>query len=900
MTPERPDPDALLRKVQDAEAREKRAKLKVFFGASPGVGKTYAMLSEAHERKAMGIDVVIGVVESHGRSETAALAEGFETVPACELPYRGIFMKEFDLEAAKQRRPHLILMDELAHTNVQGSRHDKRWQDVLELLDAGIDVFTTLNVQHLESLRDVVAQITGIVVRENVPDTVVERADEVELVDLPPEDLLQRLREGKVYVPDQARHAIDRFFRKGNLLALRELALRQTAQNVDAQMRRYMASEGIQKTWGAGDRLLVCVGPHELSVRLVRATRRLAATLGGSWVALYVETARHQRYTADDQARIEAHLRLAEQLGAETAVIEGGISIGPDILRFAQEHNITKIVVGKPARSRWREMLKGSLVDELIRGSGDIDVFVITGDRGEEASRPALAPRAREPWTTWLWAVLMVAAASGLGSLLFRPSELADIVMIYVLGIALVAARHGRRPSLLASALSVAAYDYLFIPPYHTFAVSDFRHIGTFGILMFTGWLIGTLTERIRQQARLARLREQRTAALLRLSKELAASAGSMELVESAIRSVAAQFHTEAAVLLPDANRRLTALRKAPAFTFTDQELGVAQWVFEHGEPGGRGTATLPGAKATYLPLRASGGIVGVMGVLPKGEAQWTEPDQRSLLEAFASQTALAVERLDLADRNEEARRRMDEEQLRTTLLSSVSHDLRTPLGAITGAASTLLEQAEAIPEATQRELFRSILDESKRMHRLVTNLLDITRLESGAVTVKKAWTPLEEVVGLALNRMEEALAGRQVNVDLPVELPLVPLDEVLMEQVLVNLLDNAVKHTSAGSPIEVRAWSTGSSVTLVVADGGPGLAEGDEERIFSKLVRGSRHGSEPGAGLGLAICRGIVEAHGGRIQAANRSQGGAQFLVTLPLEGPPPGLPAEYEEGAE
>ncbi|MBK8727467.1 MAG: sensor histidine kinase KdpD [Holophagaceae bacterium] len=900
MTSERPDPDALLRKVQDEETRAQRAKLKVFFGASPGVGKTYAMLSEARERKAMGVDVVIGVVETHGRSETAALVEGFESVPPRELPYRGIFMQEFDLEAAKRRKPHLILMDELAHTNVQGSRHEKRWQDVLDLLDAGIDVYTTINVQHMESLRDVVAQITGIIVRESVPDTVLERADEFELVDLPPEDLLQRLREGKVYVPDQARHALDRFFRKGNLLALRELALRQTAQNVDAQMRRYMASEGIQKTWGAGDRLLVCVGPHQLSVRLVRATRRLAATLGGSWVALYVETARHLRYAPEDQARIEAHLRLAEQLGAETAVIEGGTAIGPDILRFAREHNITKIVVGKPARPRLRELLRGSLVDELIRNSGDIDVFVITGDEGQEAARPALEPRAREPWTAWLWAVFMVTAASTVGLLLFRRTELADLVMLYVLGIALVAARHGRRPSLLASFLSVAAFDFLFIPPYHTFAVGDFRHIGTFAILMFTGWLIGTLTERIRQQARLARVREQRTGALLRLSKELAASAGSMELVESAIHSVAAQFHTEAVILLPDANRRLAAPRKAPAFAFTDQEQGVAQWVFEHGEPGGRGTATLPGSRATYLPLRASGGIVGVMGVLPEGEAQWTEPDQRTLLEAFASQTALAVERLHLAARHEDARRRMDEEQLRNTLLSSVSHDLRTPLGAITGAASTLLEQGEAIPEATQRELFRSIQDEAQRMHRLVTNLLDITRLESGAVVVRKAWTPLEEVVGLALNRTEQSLAGRPVKVELPPDLPLVPLDEVLLSQVLVNLLENAGKHTPPGTPVEVRAWSTGAAVTLVVADGGPGLVEGEEERIFDKLVRGSRHGGEPGAGLGLAICRAIVEAHGGRIQAANRSQGGAQFLVTLPLDGAPPELPTESEEGVE
>ncbi len=901
MAPERPDPDALLRKVQEEEARERRAKLKVFFGAAPGVGKTYAMLSEARERRAQGLDVVIGVVETHGRGETAALAEGFEALPRRELPYRGLFLKEFDLDAALRRKPHLILMDELAHTNVQGSRHEKRWQDVLDLLDAGIDVYTTVNVQHMESLRDVVAQITGILVQEKVPDTVLERADEVELVDLPPEDLLQRLREGKVYVPEQARHAIDRFFRKGNLLALRELALRQTAQSVDAQMRRYMASEGIQKTWAAGDRLLVCVGPHPLSERLIRATRRIAATLGASWIALYVETPRHLRYGEEDQARIEAHLRLAEQLGGETAVIEGGSVLGGVILDYAREHNVTKIVVGKPARTRFREWFRGSLVDELIQGSGDIDVFVITGDAATEGARPALAPKPRSPWHHYAFAAAAVASASTLSGLLFQRTELADIIMLHVLAIVLVASRSGRGPSLLASLLSVAAFDFLFVPPYLTFAVSDFRHVGTFGILLFTGWAISTLTERIRQQARLARGREQRTAALLRLSRELAAGADSLDLVASAIREVAAQFHAEAVVLLPDAQGRLAPVGAPPvAFLASDQEVGVAQWVLEHAEPAGRGTETLPGSRATYFPLKAASGTVGVMGILPGSGASWTDPDQRRLLEAFTSQTALAIERLEWARRHEDTRRRMDEERLRTTLLSSVSHDLRTPLGTITGAASALLDPLGNLPKETREELLRSIQDEAQRMHRLVTNLLDITRLESGSVEVRKSWTPVEELVGTALGRLEEALAGHPVSVSLPPGLPLVPVDEVLMAQLLGNLLENAAKHTPPGTPIEVRAWSTGAALTLVVADGGPGLVAGEEERIFEKLVRGTRRGEEPGAGLGLAICRAIVEAHGGRIQAASRPQGGAQFLVTLPLEGPPPGIPLEPEEGAE
>lgn len=898
MTP-RPDPDALLRQIQEEEALASRAKLKVFFGAAPGVGKTYAMLSEARERKDIGIDVVVGVVETHGRSETTAKAEGFERIPPKELPYHGTFYPEFDLEAALKRKPQLILMDELAHTNMQGSRHAKRWQDVMELLDAGIDVYTTINVQHMESLRDVVAQITGIVVRENVPDTVLERADEVELVDLPPEDLLQRLREGKVYVPEQARHAIDRYFRKGNLLALRELALRQTAQNVDAQMRRYMASEGIQKTWAAGDRLLVCVGPSALSTRLVRATRRLAATLGAPWTALYVETPRHLRYGEADQARIEGNLRLAEQLGGATEVIEGGTSIGPDILAYARTHNVTKIVVGKPTLPRWREFFRGSLVDELVRDSGDIDVFVITGDPGQEAARPALRPKPRTPLHHYLFAVAAVAVASSLAVLLFHRTELADILMMYVLAIVLVATRSGRGPSMAASLLSVAAFDFIFVPPYYTFAVTDFRHVGTFSILLVTGWVIGTLTERIRQQARLARLREHRTAGLLRLSKELAEGGGSAELVESVLRNVASQFHTAAVALLPDGQGRLQTLREELPYLLTENERGVAQWVFEHGEAAGRGTATLPGAKATYLPLKGAGGAMGVLGVLPEGEAQWTEPDQRRLLEAFAHQAALALERLRLSEQNAEARRRMDEEELRAALLSSVSHDLRTPLAGITGAASTLLGGGD-LPEATRRDLLQSIQEESHRLHRLVTNLLDITRFESGSVKLNLEWMPLEEVVGAALNRMEDALRGRVLTVELPRDLPLVAVDAVMLEQLIVNLLDNAAKHTPAGAPVEVKAWAVGTQITLMVADRGPGLAEGEEERIFDKLVRGAHHGGQPGSGLGLAICRAIAEAHGGRITASNRAQGGAQFLLVLPLREAPPAPPEEAEEGAE
>jgi two-component system sensor histidine kinase KdpD len=888
----RPDPDQLLRHVQEEEARANRAKLKVFFGAAPGVGKTYAMLTEARQRKAEGHDVVVGVVETHGRGETALLLEGLEVLPRKELAYSGQFLPEFDLDAALKRRPSLILVDELAHSNVKGARHAKRWQDVLELLDAGIDVHATLNVQHMESLRDVVAQITGVLVRENVPDTVLQRADEVELVDLSPDELLVRLREGKVYLPEQARAARDHFFRKGNLLALRELALRITAENVDAQMRRYMASEGIRKTWAAGDHLLVCVGPGELSERLIRGTRRMAGALGASWIALYVESRQHLKFTEEDRARIETNLRFAEKLGGETVVIEGGGSLGEDILAFARDRNITKIVVGKPSRPRWMELAMGSTVDEVIRHSGDIDVYVITGEAGVEPVAPLIRRPITSPVHNYLLSAMAVALASGISILVFRRTELADIVMVYLLGILMVATRLGRGPSLLASILSVAALDFLFVPPYFTFAVSDFRHMGTFGVLLLVGLVIGNLTERIQAQARLARVRESRTRALFRLGQELARSAGSAALVASAIQNVATQFQSHAVVLQPDEHGRLQVPGKDPAFPFNDQELGVAQWVFDHAEAAGLGTLTLPGARATYLPLNGATKPIGVMGVLPEGAPRWIEPDQRQLLEAFANQTALALERALLAEQGSRDRRRADEERLRNALLSSVSHDLRTPLGVITGAVSTVLETPD-LAEPARRELLQSAQEEAQRLHRLVSNLLDITRLEAGSLDLHTEWTPLEEVVGATLNRKELASEAHRVRVALPEDLPLVALDGVLVEQLLLNLLDNALKYSPPGSPVDIKAWAAGKSLTLSVSDQGPGIRAGEEERIFEKLARGQAASNRPGAGLGLAICKGIATAHGGSIQAVNHPQGGAQFLVSLPL-GTPPQMPRE------
>jgi len=895
--PKRPNPDDLLKNVQEEEARSKRARLKIFFGMAPGVGKTFAMLQEARIRKDEGVDVLAGVVETHGRQDTKALTEGIDFLPKKQLPYRGVQMEEFDLEAALARKPALILMDELAHTNVQGALHVKRWQDVIDLLDAGIDVFTTVNVQHLESLKDTVAQITGVIVRENIPDTLLKRADQIELVDIPPEELLERLKEGKVYVPEQAQHAVERFFRKGNLLALRELALRRTAEHVDADMRRYMASQGIVgKTWAAGERLLVCINSKPGSASLVRAARRMSESLNAPWIAAYVESGKHIRYSEDERTMLEENLRLAERLGGETTVVQGDLSTADDILEFATAHNVTKIIVGKPAHGRWMEIFTGSVLEDLVRRSGNIDVLVVTSKEERDQARPvARTLPARMPVLAhFLWGAMIVGLLTIICLFLSPHFELADVAMIYMLGILLVASRFGRWPSLASSVLSVLALDFFFVPPKFSFAVGDVKHMATFAVMLLAGLVIGNLTERIRSQARLARNRENRIRALFRLSGELTRSSGSAAMAESAVRNVATHFQSQVSIFLPGPGGRLVPTQTKNPHIVGQDELGVAQWVYDHHEPAGMGTDTLPGAKALCLPLKGAHELIGVMAIQPTDGSAHLEPDQRHLLEAFANQTAVALERAILAERNRESQRQVDREQLRNALLSSVSHDLRTPLGGITGAASTLLEDGGELSEAARRDLLETIHEESHRLQRLVTNLLDVTRLESGVVDLVMAWVPLEEVVGSALERMVLQLGQREVKVELPANLPMVQADPVLLGQVVINLVENAHKFSPPDQPIEIKAWATERSVTLSVSDHGPGIPEGQEEHIFEKLVRFQQGEARPGAGLGLAICKGVIQAHNGKIMANTRASGGAQFMVSLPLGQAPPPPPTE------
>lgn len=873
----RPDPDVLLERVREEQATRTRGRFKLFFGAAPGVGKTFTMLEAAAARRAEGVDVVIGIVETHGRKDTLRLTDGFEALPRRAFEHRGTTLEEFDIDAAMQRHPALLLVDELAHTNAPGSRHAKRWQDVDELLDAGIDVYSTLNVQHVESLNDVVAQITGITVRETVPDSVIAEADEIELVDVSPEVLIERLRDGKVYVPEQAARALDRFFRKGNLLALRELALRQTANRVDADMRGWMRRSGITDTWAATDRVLVCIGRGEREDRLVRRGARLAEALDAEWIALSVEPVVAGGFSDDERATVAETLRLAESLGARAVTLSGD-DVAEAISSFVEANNITRLVVGQPrtrslARRLWQRQ---SMLDALVQRVTAADVLVVS-DAVEPDSQASGRRRATPPSVVgYAWAAGSVGIVTALALALRSRVSTTDIAMLYILGIAIIGSRTRYRPALVASVLAIAAFDFCFVPPFYSFAVSDANYILTFVMMLLVAVLVSRLTSTLRAQADAARSRESRTAAAFALSSDLSAARDPGEITRALERHSTSVVPGTAVV---------SAREPDGGFPSGD---GVERWAFEHRQMAGLGTQTLPASTSLYLPLVASDTALGVLRITPADARDVSDPVRRQLLESFASQAAIALERVVLAAGTQQARVEVEAERLRTSLLSSLSHDLRTPLGAIEGAASSLVYSGDTLPPETRHDLAQAIVEESRRMTRMVGNLLDMIRVETGALSVHQEWQPLEEVVSVALIRIDERLTGRTVNVDLPLTLPLVRIDGILIEQVLINLLENAVKYSPVGSPIDLTATATRDDVIITVADRGIGIPAGQEQAIFDKFHRVDHSTSTPGVGLGLTICRGIVMAHGGRIWAEQRSGGGTLFRVALPAGDPP------------
>ncbi len=894
MDDKRPDPDELLARVQQENQRRQRGRLKIFLGAAAGVGKTYSMLQAAHDRLAEGIDVAVGYIEPHSRPETAALLDGLEIVPPLLVEFRGTQLRDFDLDAALKRHPTLILVDELAHTNAEGLRHTRRWQDVLELIEAGINVYTTVNVQHLESLNDVVAQITGIIVRETLPDAVLEGADEIELIDLSPDELLQRLREGKVYAPAQAEQALRNFFRRGNLMALRELALRRTAERVDSEMQIYRQDKSVEPVWPAGERILVCISPSPMAARLVRAAKRLAAGLHAEWITVYVETPRAAKLSDEARSRVIMTLQLAEQLGSETATINGH-NVAEEILTFARRRNVTKVIVGKPVHPVWRDLVYGSMLNSLVRSSGDIDVYVINGE-GATPHPPAQhiwrRPHQLQPY---LWSILIVAACALLAFLMFPYFAPANVVMVFLVGIVIVATRYGRGPSILVSIISVIAFDVFFVPPHLTFGVNDTQYIVTFAVLLLVGLTISSMTVRIKEQAETSRERERRTSSLYALSREFASTNSIETLTQTAVKHIEDAFQSRVALLLYDTDGRLETYGTEQVEPYlTEHERNVARWVYDHRQVAGRGTQTLPGSQGLYLPLSTSQRQIGVLGVFLLQSDYLLSPDQMHLLETYANQSAVAIERARLSQETERAQVQVETERLRSSLLSSVSHDLRTPLAAITGAASGLIQNNAKLDPA-QRELAQIAYEEAERLNRLLGNLLEMTRLESGSVRVDKEWQPLEEVIGSALARMDAALGDRPLQTHLPDDLPLVPIDSILIELVLVNLLENAVKYTPDDASIEVSAYAEPQQIIVEIADHGAGIPAGEEERIFEKFYR-SRPTATGGVGLGLTICRAIIEAHGGQIWADNRPDGGAVFHFTLPLEGEPPQVSMEDE----
>ncbi|OAI51700.1 sensor protein KdpD [Betaproteobacteria bacterium SCGC AG-212-J23] len=906
----RPDPDKLLAQVQREEAKTTRGKLTIFFGATAGVGKTYAMLEAARERKAKGAVVVVGYVEPHGRKETEALLEDLETIPYLQILYRGRTVRDFDLDAALARNPQILVVDELAHSNpVEGEpkpRHAKRWQDVEELLDAGIDVFTTVNVQHVESLNDIVAGITGVRMQETVPDAVFERADEVVLIDTPPDKLIERLQAGKVYVPEQARNAIDNFFRKGNLIALRELALRTTADRVDQAMEEYRAGQGIRAIWAAGERILVAIGPDEQGERLVRAAKRMATALRAEWITVYVETPDLLRLSDEKRNERIALLRLAESLGAETVTLSGR-SPGEAIAAYARERNVTRIVIGRPRRPLWRRIFRASTYGELLAGTEGIDVLVVGGaDEAAALRSPFLArtraylgappPSGKARWPGYAWGLAATALCTVVGLHMSPLFELTNIAMLYLLASSLIAARYGRGPAIATSILAVGAFDFFFVPPQLTFAVTDVQYVITFAIMLAVALIISNLTASVRLQANVAGHRERRTALLYAMARELAATRGQEAMARVAVRHVGEVFDSQVVVLLPDhAGKLRHPTGDAIPSSLRGADLAVAQWVQDHGEPAGLGTGTLPSAEALYLPLRGSQSVLGVLGVLPANPRRVLLPEQFHLVETFAGQIAIAVERATLAEQAGAAQVKAETEGLRNALLASISHDLRTPLAVISGASSTLMDRAKGIPPEEREALARSIYQQSKEMSELIRNVLEMTRLEAGVIALNRDWHSISEIIGSALRRMEPRFGERPVAVDIPMELPLVHVDAALIEQVVANLLENAVKYTPARTPIRVHVDRRDEALVISVEDRGPGLPEGDLERLFAKFHRGHPESSIGGVGLGLAICRAIVLLHGGRIWAERPAEGGSAFRFTLPLEEAPP-MPAEQQ----
>jgi two-component system sensor histidine kinase KdpD len=882
----RPDPDALLAMCE----QDYKGKLKVFLGAAPGVGKTFAMLSAAKQLKGEGIDVVVGLAETHGRAETAALIEGLEILPRRIVEYRGHKIQEFDLDAALARRPRLIIVDELAHTNAPDSRHPKRYQDIEELLVAGIDVWTALNIQHLESLSDVVSTITGVQVRETVPDTVLEKANEVVVVDITPTELITRLKDGKVYLPDNAKRAADHFFKAGNLTALRELALRRTANRVDDQMVDYLRQNAIEGPWPTAERLVVCVGGDALSETVVRAASRLANSLNATWVAVHLEKEGAEITDAEVLRKVDETMRLAERLGAETTRLTAR-DLPEALLRFARRENTTQIVLGRSHADWWARLRGRSLSDEIARRASDIAIHVIT-DAGTSERKKS---NWQQPKIGSLLAASIVTAGSValavvLGTLAQEWLHLPNLSMIFLAAVLLSAVTYGVWAAILASALSFLAYNFFFIAPIYTFTIAEPHELFALVFFLLVAVLTGSLAGRVRQQSDALRSRISTTQTLYDFSRKLTGTAKLDDVLWIVAAQVASAVKGQTIILLAEGPELSIRAAYPPEDTLGTAEWAAARWAFERGEIAGRKSSTLPNVQYQFRPILTSRGVVGAIGIEPGKKTDTLSADDERAIEALLDQAAVAIERTLLVDEAAQAAAAAESDRLRAALFSSISHDLRTPLASILGSVTSLRELGDQLPQDTREDLLATIEEEAGRLSRFVSNLLDMTRLESGALDIKRDWVDVGDAVRAAAARARKSFARRELQVNITPDLPLVRGDTSLLEQVVFNLLDNADKYAEPGRPTTVAATARDGEVIISVTDQGPGIPPEDLERIFEKFHRSqSGDGRAPGTGLGLAICRGIVQAMDGAIRAESpvAAGRGARLIVRLPASAP-------------
>ena len=886
----RPDPDQLLARIQSDEIQSRRGRLKIFFGATAGVGKTYAMLLAAHQQ-AKNKHVLVGVIETHGRSETSAMLEGLNVLPLKTLEYKGKMLTEFDLDRALAEKPDLILIDELAHSNVAGSRHPKRWQDVDELLAAGIDVYSTVNVQHIETLNDIVGGITGVRVWETVPDHVFDSADEVVLVDLPPDELLQRLKEGKVYLPAQAERATQNFFRKGNLIALRELALRRSADRLDNEIVKYRKDNFVSNVWKTRESLLACIGPGEESEKVIRSAARIAAQLQIPWHAIYVETPRLQSLSKKARERILKAISMAEEMGANAVTIGGNDAV-ESVINYAKEQNLSRILVGTGNLSSWQWWRRG-FSEAISRQAPDLDVTKVSrGNEVQVRQHEGLDIESwlwqfKAPWQSYVVSVLMCAIAGVIATPLNSLVDLPNIAMFFLLTVVLVSVKYGLGPSLMASLANVFIFDFFFIPPRFSFAVADPQYLFTFVVMLVVGLITAKLTTGLTYQAKIANRREQRVKSLYEMSRDLSGALTLEQVAEISQHFAEVEFKAKSTLLLADDENQLAEVlvEKKNVLQFN---ISIAQWAFDNAKQAGNGTDSLPGAPLLYIPLKAPMRTRGILVLDSPSSTRLKSPEQRRLLETFARLLAISLERIHYVSVAQSSTVQIESERLRNSLLSAISHDLRTPLTALVGLTDALV-MLDAPLTAEQQEITELLHEKALKMNSQVSNLLDMARLQSGAVQLNRQWFPIEEIIGAAIKAVEPVSDGRHVTVSLPSDLPLLHFDAVLMERVLINLLENAYKYTSKVSSVSIGvAVISPQDVEVWVQDNGPGLPKGKEEDIFRKFERGQKEGAISGVGLGLTICRAIIEAHGGKISGRTMAGGGARFTFTLPRGIPP------------